>query len=354
MVLSRPQYDVLIIGGGIIGAAVLYTLANRGLKVGLAERGILAQGCTAYSSGIVRVFHTNPHLSELAAASYPVYRNFEVHVGESCAFTETGFLYFPAAGAELAAREQVAQLVPRIEMEWWEAERVRATYPHVRTDSPAIYEPGAGYMIPSEVTRAYGRSAQRLGASIHEGTAVDKLVHSGDRYVGVETSHGVLFAHRMIVALGPNTPRFLDQHQVPHALWTQRIQVDIHRSTVSRGTHPAWIDDINDLNGRPHENDSYLIGYPTNDRRFHDGPVQGNWSHSSVIHAFGSRRFDWLQTTERQGSYTSFDCYSDCGLGVADFVDDARSLAVITGFSGGAFKLAPELAHRISHIMTLG
>ncbi len=350
--LPKPQYDVLIIGGGIIGTAALHTLARRGLRVGLAERGVLAQGCTAYSGGIVRVFHTDPHLSELAAASYPVYRDFEAHVGESCSFTQTGFLYFPTAGAELAAREQVAQLAPRVHMEWWEAEQVRTAYPHVRTDSPAIHEPGGGYMIPSEVARAFGRSARRLGACIHEGTVVNKLVRAGGRYVGVETSHGVLFADRVVVALGPNTPLFLDQHQVPHALWTQRIQVDIRKSSTPRGAHPAWIDDVNDLNGRPHEDDGFLIGYPTHDRRFHDGPVHGISSHSSVIDAIGSSRFNWLQTTERQGSYASFDCYSDGGLGVADFVDDARSLAVVTGFSGGAFKLAPELARRISNLLT--
>lgn len=350
--LFNTKYDVLVIGGGIIGVAVLHALTLRGMRVGLAERGLLAQGCTAYSGGIVRVFHTNPYLSELAAASYPVLRDFEAHVGESCAFTQTGFMYFPSMHEESSAREQVTQLAPRIPMEWWEAERVRSVYPLICTNSPAVHEPGAGYMVPSEVARAFGRSARRLGASIHEGTAVERLVRAGGRFVGVETSHGLLLADRLVLALGPNTPRFLDQHQISHELWAQRIQVDIRKSSVPRGTHPAWIDDINSLNGRPHENDGFLIGYPTHDRRYHDGPVQGSYSHSSVIESIGRNRFKWLETTERQGSYSSFDCYSDGAVGIADFVDDARSLAVITGFSGGAFKLAPELARRVSNLLT--
>ncbi|MBA2672106.1 FAD-dependent oxidoreductase [Ramlibacter sp.] len=348
---SRPCYDVLVVGGGVIGAAVLHALAKLGLHVGLAERGVIAQGCTAYSGGLVRVFHADERLSELAAASYPFYRDFEASVGEPCTFTQTGLLYFPAAGTEVAARGQMNRLAPRVPMAWLEAERVRAAHPEMHADGPAIHEPGAGYMSPPQVTRAFIRAARQLGAVVHEGTAIDKLVRVGDRYAGVETTLGTLFADRVVLALGPHTPSFLDQHRIPHALWAQRIQVDIRRPPAPPRDHPAWIDDVNQLNGRPHDDGRFLIGCPTHDIRFHDRPVAGIASHSDVIDAMGRRRFKWVADAGREGSYASFDCYSEGGLGTARFVDEARTLAVISGFSGGGFKLAPELARRTARLL---
>ncbi|MCG2718850.1 MAG: glycerol-3-phosphate dehydrogenase/oxidase [Nanoarchaeota archaeon] len=48
--MSRKQYDVLIIGGGINGSAIAHDAASRGLKVALVEKGDFSSGTTAASS----------------------------------------------------------------------------------------------------------------------------------------------------------------------------------------------------------------------------------------------------------------------------------------------------------------
>jgi len=348
----ESRYDVLVLGGGILGAAVLHKLATHGLRVGLVERGVVAQGCTAYSGGIVRVFHADDQLSDIAAESYGYYRDFETRTGERCALTQTGFLYFPASGTEAAARARVDRLAPRVPMQWLRPDQVQERFPQVRAETPAVFEAGAGYMSPPEVTRAFVRAAVRHGAHVHPGTDVHKLVRVADRFAGVETSQGLLMADRTVVALGPHTPSFLDKNNIPHGLWAQRIQVDVRRSTQVRDPHPAWIDDVNNLNGRPHEDDQFLIGYPTYDRDFHDGPVPGVAGHGELIERIGRRRFAWIDTSERRGSFASFDCYSEGAAGICDYVDERRSLAVVSGYSGGAFKLAPELARCIFNTLT--
>lgn len=350
--MSRNRHhDVLVVGGGVIGGAILHALAKKGVDAALIERGVIAQGCTAYSGGIVRVFHADSRLSEMAASSYPFYRDFEKHVGEHCPLNVTGFLYFPDTAAAPAAQDQVARFSDMLKMEWLSPEQVCSRFPEVHTDAPAVYEPGAGYMSPPEVTRAFVRAAARLGAAVYEGTQVSKLIRFQGRFVGVETSQGIMFADRIVVALGANTPGFLARHDVDLPLWAQKIQVDIRRCKAARENHPAWIDDVNGLNGRPHAQDKFLIGYPTHDRNFHDGIAIGTAEHSSCIEEFGRRRFDWIDSTMRHGSYVSFDCYSEGGIGITDFIDEQRSLAVATGFSGGGFKLAPEVARRIGNIL---
>jgi len=346
--MSRnPNFDVLVVGGGVIGGAILHALASKGVKAALVERGVIAQGCTAYSGGIVRVFHADSRLTEMAADSYFFYREFEKHTGEHCPLTVTGFLYFPNEAMMSSAQDQVDRLSQRLAMEWLNPDQIRARFPGVCADTDAVYEKGAGYMSPPDVTKAYVRAAKRLGASVYEGTQVSRLIRFQNRFVGAETTQGILFAERTVVALGPNTPQFLARHGIDLPLWAQRIQVDIRRSTAARDNSPAWIDDINDLNGRPYEEDKFLIGYPTHDRNFYDGFVPGSAEHSACIEEFGRRRFHWIDATLRHGSYASFDCYSNGGIGMTDFIDEQHSLAVATGFSGGGFKLAPEVARRI-------
>jgi glycine/D-amino acid oxidase-like deaminating enzyme len=346
------QYDVAVLGGGIIGAAVLFELTRRGLRSVLVERGIVGQGCTAYSGGIVRVYHADDQLSEIAAESHAFYRDFEAHTGEPCAFTRTGFLYFPTPAAQASARARVARLSARVPMEWWTAERVRDAFPQIREPGAAVFEPQAGHVDAPDVARAFARAAMRGGACVFSGTNVHRLVRSGPRFVGVDTSQGLILADKTVVALGANTPGFLDRQGVAHALWPQRIQVDIRRGTPVRGEHPAWIDDVHDLNGRPHGSDAYLVGCPTHDTVFSDGFSWGTSSHSELIEHVGRRRFAWMDSTRRAGSFSSFDCYSRDGRGIVDFADAARSLAVVSGFSGGGVKLAPALAHRICTTLT--
>jgi len=351
--MSRElRCDAVVIGGGIIGSAVLFELTRRGLRAALVERGVVGQGCTAYSGGVVRVFHGDDQLSDMAAEGHAYYRDFEAHTGEPCAFTRTGFLYFPSAAAHASAKDRVARLSARVPMQWWTGDRVREAFPDIREPAAAVFEPDAGHVNPSEVARTFARVAMRRGGSVLTGTNVNRLVRSGGRFVGVDTSQGLLLADKTVVALGANTPGFLDRQGVAHALWAQRIQVDIRRGTRPRGEHPAWIDDVHDLNGRPHETDGLLVGCPTHDTDFRDGFTWGTSVHSELIRHVGRRRFAWMDSTEFAGSLSSFDCYSRDGRGTVDYVDSARSLAVVSGFSGGGVKLAPTLARRISTTLT--
>ena len=48
--MSRKHYDVLIIGGGINGAAIAHDAASRGLKVALIDKGDFGGGTTSASS----------------------------------------------------------------------------------------------------------------------------------------------------------------------------------------------------------------------------------------------------------------------------------------------------------------
>lgn len=58
--------DVVVIGGGSMGTSTAWRLAERGLKVTLVEKGVLAGGSTGKSSAIVRQHYSNETTARMA------------------------------------------------------------------------------------------------------------------------------------------------------------------------------------------------------------------------------------------------------------------------------------------------
>src|SRR4051812_29742238 len=85
--------DVVIIGGGVIGVAIAWALAERRAgKIVLLERNALGSGASGKSGALVRTHYTNRYDSQLALLSLAVWRTWSERVGGPSPFTETGFL----------------------------------------------------------------------------------------------------------------------------------------------------------------------------------------------------------------------------------------------------------------------
>src|SRR5687768_2204301 len=94
--------DVVIIGGGIMGASLAFHLARAGLKALLLEKTFLCAGGTGKSTAIIRMHYENVPEAQMALASYRTYTNFDDVVGGDCGWTRTGVLWL--AGQEHAER----------------------------------------------------------------------------------------------------------------------------------------------------------------------------------------------------------------------------------------------------------
>src|SRR2546429_5488709 len=85
--------DILIIGGGVMGASIAYHLAEQGGgRIRLLERHAIGNGTTGRSGAIVRQHYSNDFTIRMAKDSLAVFQHFDEMVGGDCGFVTTGMV----------------------------------------------------------------------------------------------------------------------------------------------------------------------------------------------------------------------------------------------------------------------
>jgi sarcosine oxidase, subunit beta len=202
--------EVVIVGGGVIGASVAYHLAARGRRdVLVLERGARpGEGSTGRATGGFRAqfaTHVNVRLSLLSRAKLLAFRE---ETGVDPGFRQCGYLFIATGGAELEAL--LAALAVQRECGLDEARGVSAE--DVARLNPAVereeivggvYCPSDGFIRPLEILRGYTEAAARLGARFEYGVAVAGLrVDGRGRVDEVLTTDGVVKAGCVVNAAG--------------------------------------------------------------------------------------------------------------------------------------------------------
>ncbi|WP_436942774.1 NAD(P)/FAD-dependent oxidoreductase [Streptomyces sp. SudanB66_2053] len=346
----------MIIGGGVIGAAVFHELAERDVSVVLVERSRGGLGTTAWNGGIVRCYHNSTTLVERALVGWRYYRDFGTHTGIDVPFTESGFLYVPHADHLQHARRLVERAA-EVPMEWLSRAEVEHHFGHL-LNSPidgAVWEPRAGHLDPLDVTRAYLRAGRRKGGRVMEGVEALDLLRTEDsgRFCGLRTSVGDISAGTVVLATGADTPKLLNAWAVPHDLWAQAIQVELRLPGTPVEAHPAYTDDVYDINGRSDsETAAILLGHPTGQ---HVPPRSGGLTADPVQSeravAAATARFLWAAGSTSLGALRAAECYAPDDLARVGPISTVSGLLIATGFNGGGFKMAPWVATEVARLV---
>ncbi len=154
-----------------------------------------------------------------------------------------------------------------------------------------------------------------------------------------------------MLATGVRTPGLLDALGIEHDLFNRDIQVDVRTPADGPTDHPAFIDDVYDLNGRPDPaSGAVLIGHPTGLDSTSLDPEPIRPEHSARIVAEGRKRFAWIDSSESRGGRRHPECYAPDPLARVSCASGGRScdnVVIATGFSGGGLKMAPWAANHV-------
>ena len=201
--------DVVVVGGGVVGASAAYHLAAAGAgRVLVLERADhLAAGSTGACAGGFRFQFSSAINVRLSQASVPMITGFTQEHGLPLDVVQDGYLFL-VRGEELwrhflAANELHASL--GVEAEVLTPEEAASLAPGIATEDlvGATFGPRDGIADPSGLTQGYATLARGSGAEIEFGVEVEVVRTGGDRVLGVDTSDGPIDAGVVVNAAGP-------------------------------------------------------------------------------------------------------------------------------------------------------
>ncbi|MGC0371998.1 MAG: hypothetical protein DGJ47_000702 [Rickettsiaceae bacterium] len=342
----RNKYDVLIIGGGVFGAAIFYYLSkNTSLTVCLLEQKKFCSGATRHSGGFIRMLHPSKKLSELAARSFKEYVNFKQNIGTSCGFVETGFTTLMKKSDFTLIKDNIKILRNlNIKIEIFDTASVvfNGTHFYIADDEVLLYEPNSGYADPFKVTMAYIEKGIELGGIAIEHHRVKNLIIDGDKVVGVQTDNKLfeyIQSNCVVVSAGVNTDKILSKNNIKKSntssnfFLRKQICLNIYSYPDKHTILPTFMDKVSGLYARNCGNGRCILGLTENLSLVEFQYKLYNIA-KHVIPDF--HKYTLYKTAN------TFESYTNDNLGISEFSDQIQGVFICSGWSGCGFKIAPE------------
>ena len=203
--MNQKIYDVLVIGGGITGTAVIYHLAKYNLDIALLERGMdVGIGATKGNGGVVHPGY-DPHPGTLKAKLNPVGARMYPQLAKELDFgiRHTGTLVIAYSDQDLKTVDTLLDNAKGNgvhEVEKINQAQLRNREPHVAAEAlGALLAHTTTTIDPFEVALAFAENAMDNGASIFNGRQVNSISKEEDGNFTVGTTMGEVFRARYIV-----------------------------------------------------------------------------------------------------------------------------------------------------------
>jgi sarcosine oxidase len=217
--LSAEHFDAIVVGGGSMGAATAYHLAQRGANVLVLEQFdfIHENGAHGGQSRIIRkAYFEHPDYVPLLLRAYQNWAALEEKTGEQVYF-ETGIIYFGAKGDELLENTKASARQFDLKLDILAIEDAKRRYPmfsEIPDDWQCLFEPEAGYLLVEKCVRLMLQEAIKMGAVAKARAQVLSWKTSGDG-VEVHTEKGTFTADKVIFTAGAWTNQLLSTLNIP-------------------------------------------------------------------------------------------------------------------------------------------
>jgi sarcosine oxidase, subunit beta len=355
--------DVIIVGGGLEGAAAAWRLAQRDTTdVVVLERDTVGAGGTGKSSGVVRCHYGVSSLARMATTSLETFENAVDLFGTDIGFRQTGYIVgVGEVNAASLRASLVAQRKVGVDTSEIDRSEVASLWPGMYLDDFAAFcwEPRGGYGDAYATAQAFAAAARRGGVKIRQGSKATEVLVSGDKVTGVRLADGsTVSAPNVVIAAGPWSvelvrPLGIDLPVRVHL--EQIVLVDPGRET---GPVPVLSDLVSLQYVRAEGSGDILFGNSDlSEFREADPDHYPNRADNDFLEAAATKlahRFPELsEGAGISSSYAGcFDVTPDWNPVISRGPVDG--LVIASGFSGHGFKIAPSVGTLIADLVLDG
>ena len=203
--------DIVIIGGGVMGASAAYHLAQGGIaarNIILLEReDFFGQGATGRCAGGVRYQFSTGINIKLSIASLPMLERFKDEIGQAVNYRQCGYLIVATDDREAGAFKRNVELQNKlgVETQLLSGDEVRARLPLMKFDDAiaGTFNQKDGTVDPNSVVMGYVNAAQKLGVKTFSGAEVLGISVRAGEVEEVQTSLGGVKTRMILNVAGP-------------------------------------------------------------------------------------------------------------------------------------------------------
>lgn len=203
--MKRAQADVLIVGGGFMGAATAFFLRRRGKSVILLERQLIGQQASGTNFGNVRRQGRLLAQLPLANRSREIWLRMPELIGHDAEFLMSGHLRVCYRSEQADMFETYARDAKHynLDLEMLHGDALRKRFPFIGPDVLAgSYAPIDGHANPRLAAPAFGRAAAKLGAQIFENTDIVSVEKEGNEFRATSADGRTFHAPVLLITAG--------------------------------------------------------------------------------------------------------------------------------------------------------
>lgn len=218
----EKKYDIVIVGGGIIGCSIAYFLARQSkgkLKVAVIERNVLCEEASGGAAGMLAAqieTETPGPFLQLMLESRRLYEEVVPEIREGSGidpqYFKSGILsaaFRPEDERELRERSEW-QKKQGLPCEWWTPEQVAQKFPFLKKPLGGLWAPEDAQVAAGPTGLAFAEAARKLGVEIFENEGANALELQPPKLEGIESHLSRFVAGRYVFAAGPWTGLLLN------------------------------------------------------------------------------------------------------------------------------------------------
>ena len=358
--MSLPSTaQVVIVGGGVMGASTAYHLARRGCTdvLLLEKQEFFGMGATGRCAGGIRYQFSTEINIRLSQLSLPMLDRFEEEPGQAIGLRRDGYLFLLTNDRDVTSfqRHVALQRSLGVPTEWLDGDEVRRRVALLAADDviAGTFCARDGLADPNSVVMGYVTAARRLGVRALTGIAVTGIEHTGDRITGVATNCGTITCETVINAAGPWSAQVSALAGVPLPVTPIRRQMLTTTALPQVPPDFPFVIDFAQSLYFHREGDGLLTGQSNpNEQPGYDERVDADWEIAHMEAAI--RRLPLLADARRAAHWAGLYEVTPDAHPIISGVPGFEGYFLVTGFSGHGFMHGPAAGLLLSEILLDG